>query len=180
MKNVTKNLLLGLFVLTLGACGSDDNNQMPYQPYYPGAISGLACAELNHQQKLGVFFGNLGNGAKFAIDIYQSTGDQIAAVGDIYIPDMNRFWNPSMYTPVGQTQQFVSCLTSNGFNGSLYSYGTGARRDIDVVLHGQGITITLGSSIPGTMKDTQVTGNNIVGPAYIQVNGGADIFVLDP
>jgi len=177
MKTSNKNLLLGLLVLLASACGSNDS-QYGYGNYYPGAFSGMACQELGNAQKLGVYFGTFGNGAKFGIDIYQSTGNQIAAVGDIYIPDIQRFWNPGMYTPVGQTQQFVSCLTSNGYNGTLTTQGTGAYRTIEVVLQGSNVAITLGANLPGTSNRTQLAGNNIIGPAYVQMNGAADIFVL--
>lgn len=175
---ITKNLLLGLLTLTLGACGADDNQGFNQVPYYPGTGSGLACSGMN-AEKLGVYVGNLGNGAAFAIDIYLGNSNQIAAVGDIYIPDLNRFWNPGMFTPVGSTQQFVSCLTSNGFTGSLVTAGgTGAYRNIEIGLQGTNIAITLGSGLPDTFNTTQIAGNNIVGPVYIQMNGAADTFVL--
>jgi hypothetical protein len=176
MRNL-KNLFLGAFVLALAACGGDD----PYgqYPYYPGQYSGLACAELNGAQKIGVYTGNLQDGAKFGIDIYVQGDNQVAAVGDVYIPDINRFWNPGVYSPVGNAQKFVSCLTSNGYTGTMQSYGTGAYRDIDLVLEGSNVTITLGGSIPSSMNNTQLTGNSIVGPAYIQMNGVGDIFILE-
>lgn len=184
MKNLIKqNLLLGFVILTLGACGNRNNGM--YSSYYAGGSGGINCSAMNtniNQQQssqLGAFTGDFGNGATLQVYLYQGNSSTISASGSLTIPDINQFLAPGIATNMGQAQAFVSCLTSNGFSGTISSSGTGAYRNINMVLQGTNVTITLGSN-PGTYDSTFIAGNQIEGPVLVQMNGVSTLKVLTP
>jgi len=173
MKKLNTILMTAMIGL-LGACGSDNNNN--FNRFGPNGFGGLACPGNQNLPLLETYTGNLGSGAQFVIELYDLGGSSVSAIGDIYIPSVDQLFGPGLFNGMGNAQPFASCL--NGTNGSIYGRGTNAYRNIDMVLTGQNVTITLGDV--GGQIASQLSGNNIIGEAIIQVNGASDIFVLTP
>lgn len=167
MKNQTRNykryLSLSLIVTTaalLQACGGSDpyGDNRYYSSYYQNA--GGAC-QIPQGIKDRTVIGDLGNGATLTLDIFtQGAGGGIAAFGQLSAPSLESLFgvdvfngNFNQYAPpttgygyTGPNSQFQTCVSTNGFSGTLDRGAT--YEDINLALVGNGnVYIEMGSRV---------------------------------
>jgi len=159
-KYLNSTILLSTVTL-LQACGGNKNpnynDPRYYSSYYQNA--GGAC-QIPQGVKDRTVVGDLGNGAILQIDLFsQSPGNTIAAFGQLSTPSVEALFGVNVFTGsfsenppltgygyTGPNSQFTTCVSTNGYSGTLERDGT--YQDINLSLVGNGNTfIQMGSSV---------------------------------
>lgn len=184
MKHLTKTtsryLSIGAIVLTglLQACGGEDpyyNDPRYANTYYQNSAGCTIPVGIKDRTVTGVF----GTGATLKLDIFSQPGGTIAAYGELSIPSVEALFgvnvfngqfgtNPSLggYGYTGPNSQFRTCVSSNGFAGTLTRDST--YQDITISLVGNGNTYIEMGNVPG---QTYLTGDYVEG--YIKMRVGS-------
>lgn len=133
----TMNLGLALATgLILSACGSNEddgyyNNYGSWNEYATAAYAGCSFPNTTYLPRR--VTGNFGDGSKITIDLFEEGNGSVAAVGILSIASVEAFmgtnvWSGTLdplaypaggYNYAGANSQFQTCLSTNGFNGTL-------------------------------------------------------------
>jgi hypothetical protein len=186
--NYSRYLGLGTLVLTglLQACGGEEpnyNDPRYANNYYQNSAGCSIPVGVKDRTVTGVF----GTGATLKLDIFTQPGGTIAAYGELSVPSVEALFGVNVfngqfgndtsiagYGYTGPNSQFRTCVSSNGFAGSLTrdrSY-----QDISIALVGNGNTYIEMGNVPG---QTYLVGDYVEGTIKMRVGSYPDMqFIL--
>ena len=156
-KNYTRSLALGALILSgslLQACGGDPDYDQRYQnDYYQNSAGCQVPAGIKERTVVGSF----GDGSTLRIDIFSQSGNTVAAYSELSVPSVEALFGVNVFNGnvnnnqmitgyTGANSQFRTCVSSNGFTGTMLRDST--YQEVNMALVGNGNTyISMGSSI---------------------------------